>query len=334
MFGGLVHELGHGLNLGHNIQNISEEADPSKGMSLMFAGNGTLGKTATFLTKIDAAVLNVNQIFNTDSEISYYSPVKAEFTELSVTYDTEKAAIVAQGTFTSDTPVTSLIFLNDPVPNEGDLDYNAIGWETKPTENNTFHFEMPIAELREKAGNMPYIAHLKLVHINGSITEIEFPYTFANGIPQVDYHIYKELPKTDWKVSASSEDTSSENGKASMLIDNDLSTIWMARWQEDPTEYPHTITLTLPEIISADGVMLVQNPEVFRSIKNVAILVSETDDGDDFVEVVTRDLENTAKRQFIAFDSPKNIKRLKIVAKSAWDGEEYAILAEVGLFNK
>lgn len=65
-FGGIVHELGHGLNLPHNRQKKSEDA--TLGMALMWAGNYSLGKSKTFLTAADCAVLNVNEIFNIDNK--------------------------------------------------------------------------------------------------------------------------------------------------------------------------------------------------------------------------------------------------------------------------
>ncbi len=65
-FGGMAHELGHGLNLAHNHAKVSEMA--TLGTTLMGAGNYTYGQSPTFLSAEDCAVLNVNQVFNTDAK--------------------------------------------------------------------------------------------------------------------------------------------------------------------------------------------------------------------------------------------------------------------------
>lgn len=110
-FGGMVHELGHGLNLPHNCQKVSENA--TLGMALMWAGNGTLGKSKTFLTATDCAILNVNQIFNNDAK-TYYGPVVSSINKIYADYSADKSAIVVSGKFTSDTKINSVVYYNDP----------------------------------------------------------------------------------------------------------------------------------------------------------------------------------------------------------------------------
>ncbi len=145
-FGGMLHELGHGLGLPHNAQKVSENSLPEKGMALMFAGNGTLGISPTFLTAADCAILNVNPTFNSSAQENNDTAdknIKMENFELH--YDKEKRAIIAKGRFTAVVKTNSVAFYNDPnVNNEGSgvsQDYNAISWETKPAADGSFYTE-------------------------------------------------------------------------------------------------------------------------------------------------------------------------------------------------
>jgi len=156
--GGMIHELGHGLNLPHNRQKAVSEQ--SLGMSLMWAGNGTWGKSPTFLTKADCAVLNTNQVFNNENK-SYYASVSASVVRIQTDYDAGKASIIVKGKYSSSAAVTDLVYFNDPnVNNEGtgvNKDYNAIAWTSKPINSDSFYVEMPINDLVEKADNIPYV---------------------------------------------------------------------------------------------------------------------------------------------------------------------------------
>lgn len=58
--GGLIHELGHGLNASHNIMNKS--LVPTLGTALMGAGNSTYGISTTSLTAATAATFNNSQV--------------------------------------------------------------------------------------------------------------------------------------------------------------------------------------------------------------------------------------------------------------------------------
>jgi hypothetical protein len=73
--GGMLHELGHGLNLPHDHAKYASE-EPTLGTSLMGSGNVSFSKgLPTFLTPVDAAILNRNEVFQnpTPSDIAYES---------------------------------------------------------------------------------------------------------------------------------------------------------------------------------------------------------------------------------------------------------------------
>ncbi|MDO4220884.1 MAG: hypothetical protein Q4C88_02020 [Akkermansia sp.] len=60
-FGGMAHELGHGLNLPHNNGTAQEMKE--LGTPLMGAGNYTFGMTPTFLTKATCRILDRSETF-------------------------------------------------------------------------------------------------------------------------------------------------------------------------------------------------------------------------------------------------------------------------------
>lgn len=61
-YGGLAHELGHGLNLPHNHQTTSD--GKKYGTALMGAGNYTFGTSPTFLTPASCALLDACEVFS------------------------------------------------------------------------------------------------------------------------------------------------------------------------------------------------------------------------------------------------------------------------------
>jgi hypothetical protein len=329
--GGMAHELGHGLNLPHNRQKYSSES--SLGMSLMSAGNYTWGISKTFLTAADCAVLNVNQIFNTGND-AYYESVTASITEMQRSYDAARGVIVVTGKYSSTSPVTGILYFNDPnVNNEGigvNRDYNAITWTSKPIiGNDSFSVEMPIADLEFKSDNIPYELKVKLVHQNGNVTEKIYSYTFLSGKPVFDLSTSNE--KQGWSVvSYSSEETTGESGAASNLIDGNTATYWHSKWTGTPAVYPHQFVIDMGSAKTAKGLTITQRSGLQRAIKNTELFTST--DGVNFISAGTYTFANTNGPQYFDFAASKTFRYFKVVASSAWDGLQFASLAEVGIY--
>lgn len=333
--GGMVHELGHGLNLPHNRQKaVSEKA---LGMSLMWAGNSTWGVSPTFLTAADCAVLNTNQVFNNDNK-SYYSSVTANVQRIAGEFNAAKNAIVIKGKFKSTAVVTDLIYFNDPnVNNEGtgvNRDYNSIAWTSKPLQTDSFYIEMPVADLVEKNDNIPYEFKVKLVHENGTIVETFYSYTFLGGLPVISFSTKDEMSKQGWSIASfSSEETGGEglvNGRASALIDGNASTYWHSRWTGNSAVYPHEFVIDMGSVKVANGLSVLQRGGLSRAVKDAELFISN--DGGSFTSVGTYLFSNVNGVQYFNFNAPKSFRYFKLVAKSAWDGLQFASLAELGLY--
>lgn len=331
-FGGMTHELGHGLNLPHNHAKVSEMT--TLGTTLMGAGNYTFGQKPTFLSAADAAVLNVNQAFNTDA-LTYYGKATAAVTRIKAVYDAAKDAIVVSGKFTADVLVTDVLYFNDPnVNNEGtgvNKDYNAIAWTAKPIGTDSFYAEMKLNDLEHKEDNIPYELKVKLVHQNGSVTETIYSYTFLNAQPVLNFSTRDELGKQGWSItSVSSEETSAENGRAINLIDGSGSTYWHSRWSANATVYPHEVVVDMGAVKSVRGFSVTQRSGLSRSVKDLELLTST--DGVNFVSVSSYVLANSNGPQYFDFSSAKSFRYFKIIARSAWDGQQFAALAEAGMY--
>ncbi len=335
-FGGMVHELGHGLNLPHNCQKVSENNDPNKGMALMWAGNGTLGKSPTFLTAADAATLNSNQIFNNDNK-TYYGTVNAGITKIHADYSASKQAIVLSGRFKTDVKVNSILYYNDPnVNNEGtgaNRDYNAVTWESKTIGTDSFYVEMPVSEFKYKDGN-PYELRIRLVHENGSISQNAYNYAFVNNIPVLTFSSKNELSKQGWSVASfSSEETSGEgtiNGRANTVIDDNPSTYWHSRWTGTAAAYPHEIVIDMDAVKSVQGISLTQRSGLQRAVKDFEILSSTN--GTTFTSEGNFVAANANGPQYFNLTTVRSIRYFKIIAKSAYDGLQFASIAELGAF--
>ncbi len=124
-FGGMVHELGHGLNLPHNHATTT---DSNKfGTALMGAGNYTLGMKPTFITPASCALLDVCEVFATSPEPKFYTGRQpAAVKDVAITFDGDNINIA--GAFSSARTVKSLnIYVADP-PYAVNQDYENVSF--------------------------------------------------------------------------------------------------------------------------------------------------------------------------------------------------------------
>lgn len=100
----MIHELGHGLNLDHNRGMVDDK--DSSGKSLMGSGNHTYGKSDTYLTSADAAVLSVNPVFSTQIRNDWYADPYFHLLELNRSISNQN--VLLHGKFTSGKEVKSI----------------------------------------------------------------------------------------------------------------------------------------------------------------------------------------------------------------------------------
>lgn len=191
--GGMLHELGHGLQLKHNqAKKVSEKP---LGESLMAYGNISFSKgSPTFLTAVDAAILNRNAVFQ--SVVPAEPPYEKATTTINVklTYDSSNQQINILGNFASDKPVSDILVYLDAdnkkpnKPNENQIgqnkDYDAVAWRFDPGTDNTITGVMPLKDLTYKTDER-YQARVKLLLKNGTVVDAKpIDFSFLNGVPQ------------------------------------------------------------------------------------------------------------------------------------------------------
>jgi len=183
--GGMLHELGHGLNLPHNrAKYVSEE--PTLGTSLMGSGNVSFSKgQPTFLTGSDAAILSRNEVFQ--SAVATASPYQAPSYSIQPQFaiDNSQQKIFITGNYTSNLPVSEILVYMDPnANNEGtgaNKDYNAVTWKFTPVSSGVIQGTIDLNELYYK-GNTPYELKVKLLLQNGYTTSNVYDFNYVNGL--------------------------------------------------------------------------------------------------------------------------------------------------------
>ncbi|WP_270088395.1 hypothetical protein [Sphingobacterium sp. SYP-B4668] len=189
-FGGMIHEMFHGLNLPHNSLTAFENGTP------LMRFHYRLGKDPVILTAADAAILNVGQICS-KTKGSFYTPSINSLSIDPFTYDPISGTIQVSGYFTATQAVNSIVVYIDPYedrerkeggPGNANTDYDAISFVVKPY-NGTFKTVIPIAALKNFDTNIDHYIRINLLHENGllstNVSMSSFRFT-RNKIPEIN----------------------------------------------------------------------------------------------------------------------------------------------------
>ncbi|MBC9796545.1 hypothetical protein [Sinomicrobium weinanense] len=226
LIAGMLHELGHGLNLAHNKATAPDQQ--TLGTSLMGSGNYTWGREPTFIPPADCAILNRNQIFQASPVSDIYGGATTTVNPV-LSYDEVNDVIRLSGTFTSDKAVSEVLVWLDPnVNGEGsgvNRDYNSVSW-VADRNNDAFQVDIPINEVQDH-GDWPYELKIKLLMENGTIKTHSYSFEFVNGeyTPETNVGVYQHSSYNGWGVEL--EVGSYTTGQLVALggIDNDISSV-------------------------------------------------------------------------------------------------------------
>ena len=337
--GGVVHELGHALNLPHNAHRVSHKE--SLGAAIMHNGNnvwnGAGGASATSLTEASTDILNEAQVFSRDED-AFYGPVDAELRSGTGRY--RNGEVVISGTFKSDVSVRKAIVLLDP---EGGGNYNQQGFSQTVAGADSFHVSIPTGELFKRQ-NADYTAKVWLVpEHRGRLYMKLTEFSFSEGVPNIDFHFsaVSTLPKEPWKVTDYSDQEPTDNSAtgnsqvASNVIDGDWDTFWHSRYSDGEAPLPHHITVDMGEQHEVKGFQFVQREGISAGAKRVRtkqVEIRVSDDGDNFESLGEYTLENTGRPQQVELEGAQGFRYFKLVVKSSFDANPRASLAEVGVF--
>ncbi len=163
-YGGLAHELGHGLNLPHNHATTTDEK--KLGTALMGSGNYTFGMTPTYLTPASAAILDVCEVFATDPAKKYYEGDSAvQLKGVSITFKGDEIGI--SGRYSCSQVVRALNVYVQDAPYAVNQDYDAVS------------FSFP---LKKKKGEFAVkIDRKELAGLSGNTFQVKLTFLLDNG---------------------------------------------------------------------------------------------------------------------------------------------------------
>lgn len=324
--GGLLHELGHGLNLPHNKEKYSDVTNIQRGTALMGAGNYTYGSKPTFLTEASCAILNNCQVIG-DFSGSFYENVKFNLKSIQANY--EGGSLKLSGDFETDSKVNYVCFFNDPATDNAD--YDAVSWASAVKAGNRFEISMPMSELHQK-GDTPYVLRLVFCHENGALTSKSFYYKLNNGVPVIEFGDKNYLSRTNWSVidfSSQEEGGEGQTGRAKDILDGDPASYWHSRWTGTAASHPHHLTVDMSVVTEVAGFSF-QQRDGARKVKDIEIYKSN--DKTSWEKLGDYQLKNINTVHHLLLNEKSGFRYFKIVIRSAHDGEQFASLAEVMCF--
>lgn len=163
-YGGLAHELGHGLNLPHNHQTTSD--GKKYGTALMGAGNYTFGASPTFLTPASCALLDACEVFSvTPAQKFYEGRPEVEVKDVVISFKGDQ--ILVSGNYKSPQTVKALnVYFQDP-PYAVNQDYDAVSFSRNlGKKNGKFSMKIDKKEL-DGLNNNEFRISLMFILANG-----------------------------------------------------------------------------------------------------------------------------------------------------------------------
>lgn len=359
--GGPAHELGHALNLPHNSGTLSDLANPQTGSALMSTGLYQFTQSPVFLTAADCAILNSNEIFNSENK-TYYGNVNLTTTSIYSNYNPTTRVMSVSGKISTDVPVDMFTYFVDPnYENEGvgvNKDYNATTWASKPIGTDSFYIDIPIDELSikypyEASGsdpfNYPYEFKIRTVHSNGKVGENIYYFSFNNDAPVTSFGSHANVTvanRAGWTISATpaatigdpngpkfvDENKTTGNESALAAIDGSLTTYWRSYGSSsNATDYPHTLIIDTKTVQDFVG-WSVQARQV-RNANVVSVAISYSNDGVNFSTPVTRAIDDALGVRYAGFGQKVSFRYFKITMLAGDGFPQVATMAEINLYK-
>jgi hypothetical protein len=147
-----------------------------------------------------------------------------------------------------------------------------------------------------------------------------------------NWKMSEKLSRQTWRIASfSSEEANDACGRATAIIDGNMTTFWHSRWTSDEATFPHFLVIDLGAVQDVHRFSVTQRRYLCRAVKDIDLLMSI--DGNEFTYIDSYVLENADGTQIFDFIKTITMRFLKIVANSSWDGECYAALADLSLYR-
>jgi len=140
------------------------------------------------------------------------------------------------------------------------------------------------------------------------------------------------VPTAAWKVvSASSEETAGEDGRAANAIDGDPRTIWHTSWSKSKAPYPHEIVIDLGGSVRARGARLLPRQSGSNALPRSVSVYLGSSLGDWGAPVFSGDLARDWGVKELPFSGERSGRYLRLVVTSGYAAEPFLALSEIGL---
>ena len=343
--GGIMHELGHGLNLPHCAHRASDLPK----IALMSFGNHTYQNSSksdlVFLTASDCAILNVSETFNKKDKL-YYDDAEIKLESFSVQKDNAKQATIVQGFLTSNVKANHFYVGHNGYPLEGG--YDNITFTTPLNATNkenefSFSLEMPYTDIfNDFQAKDIFELSLVVVLDNGLKSMLyKYDYTIDALSPEPNEDIEKEYEafvlsdRSEWGITANTNTTSNP---AAQMLDGNLDTYWHSEWPYTIVDNgAHTITINTGEEKTFKGLYFLSDRSEgqFRP-KN--LIIENSSDGIVWNEINETTLTSIglAREVKVLFDATITSKHLRISIDEVYQSsgiEENLIFTEIDIIK-
>ncbi len=175
-YGGMAHELGHGLNLPHN--SGTKSAEKKFGTALMGNGNYTLGMSPTFLTEAHAVILDQCQVFRNKPLPKEPAPRVEKLEEVAISFIPE--GVWVRGIVPENNRIEHVLaYYDKDEVNSVNGDYDAESFVAKfDKASRVFKVAIPYSEIHKgRTGN--FQIRLRLIHDDGSCNILRYNFDEA-----------------------------------------------------------------------------------------------------------------------------------------------------------
>ncbi|WDF68149.1 discoidin domain-containing protein [Sphingobacterium oryzagri] len=316
--GGMIHELGHGLNGPHNYGTVSATA--AHGTALMGAGNSTYGRAATFITQTSAAIFSNSQTFSAVTRSDWSQSFNFSLGSLQSSLVDGK--IILSGRFTSQQPINYVAAYFDREPYGGNLDYDAISFGAASINNDSLYIECPLSDFQNRSGN--YQLRIHFLAANGVRTTEYFTLSFAGEVPNLSAVFRAPLSNRQlWTVTSSGDQPGSP---VSNILDGNLSTNWHTPWSPATTPHPHAFTINMKSQKSFNTLVVFNRSNLNGALQSFYLKTS--DDGSSWHTVGTYNLARNAGANYVNLGGTQAARYIRLESISSHGNFNYTHMAE------
>ena len=347
--GGIMHELGHGLNLPH----CAHKASDLPKISLMANGNHIYQQPSraamVFLTGSSCAILNVNEVFNTKDKQYYDTQPSVEMKAYTVRKDNVNEVTIVEGVLTSDIKATHFYVGNDghpagsPANNYDDVTFTVPLLPASNANEYSFKVAMPYSAVfngyKEK-GTLE-LSMVAIVENGNRVKPVKYDYTTntSTRVPNDDieraYAPFNFSERSGWTITANS---TGPNRGAEFMIDGKYGTFWHSAWKYAlATSGDHVITIDMGETKEIKGMYLHSDRDHAVQYRPRHIVVETSSNASGWIvakEIEVASMED-AKEVYLNFDAPINVRHVRLVIDQVYAGnaDENLIFSEVDIIR-